>query len=125
MVAFSPVGCVEVAVAAAGEDSVKPPSMGILFLPLLIGLILLFYNAKLRAGWVLFYVGIAILVVEILSSIRFYTNMKTSHLLLMFVAFAAGVGLMLRSYKEVPEPMQEGRIPPPPPQPPRDQQAGE
>jgi hypothetical protein len=40
------------------------------------------------------------LVIEILSRIQFFFQMKTTHLLGMIVLFAAGVGLMLRSYRD-------------------------
>ncbi len=75
-------------------------STGILFVPVFLGLVLLFYNSRLMSGWVLFYVGIAILVIEILSRIRFMMQTKTSHLLLMLGMIAAGIGLMLRSFRE-------------------------
>lgn len=75
-------------------------STGILFVPVFVGLVLLFYNSRLMSGWVLFYVGLAILVIEILSRIRFMMQTKTSHLLLMLGMIAAGIGLMLRSFRE-------------------------
>jgi hypothetical protein len=62
--------------------------------------VLLFYNSRLMSGWVLFYLGLAILVIEILSRIQFMMQTKTSHLLLMLGMIAAGIGLMLRSFRE-------------------------
>jgi hypothetical protein len=75
-------------------------SMGILFLPFLIATIALFVDAKMKWAWGLLWIGIGILVIEILSRIRFILDMKVSHLLLMFIAFAAGAGLMIRSYRD-------------------------
>ena len=46
------------------------------------------------------YLGIGTLAIEILSRIQFLFQMKTTHLLGMIVLFAAGVGLMLRSYRD-------------------------
>ena len=46
------------------------------------------------------WIGVGILVIEVVSRIRFILEMKLSHLLLMFVAFAAGAGLMIRSYRD-------------------------
>ena len=46
------------------------------------------------------YRGIGTLAIEILSRIQFLFQMKTTHLLGMIVLFAAGVGLMLRSYRD-------------------------
>ena len=75
-------------------------SMGIVFLPFMIGVIALFYNGKMRWGWVVTWIGVAIIVIEILSRIRFLIQIKTSHLLILFVTFAAGVGMMLQSYRD-------------------------
>jgi uncharacterized protein len=75
-------------------------SMGILFLPFLISTIALFVDSKMKWAWGLLWIGIGILVIEVLSRIRFIMDMKLSHLLIMFVAFAAGAGLMIRSYRE-------------------------
>jgi hypothetical protein len=75
-------------------------SMGILFVPLFLALIALFYDARLKWAWWLLYIGLGILVIEIFSRIRFRLEMKVTSLLLMIVLFAAGVGLILRSYQE-------------------------
>lgn len=75
-------------------------SMGIIFVPFFLGVVALFYNAKWRWAWGLMWTGVGILAIEILSRIRFLFYMKTTHLLLMLIMFAAGVGLMLRSYAE-------------------------
>jgi len=87
-------------------------STGILFVPIFIGLVLLFYNSRLMSGWVLFYLGLAILVIEILSRIQFMMQTKTSHLLLMLGMIAAGIGLMLRSFREQQETKQPPTSPP-------------
>jgi len=75
-------------------------SMGLLFVPFLLGVIALFYDARLKWAWGLMSLGIAILTIEILSRLRFFFNMKLAHLLLMIVLFGAGVGLMIRSFKD-------------------------
>jgi hypothetical protein len=75
-------------------------SMGIVFFPFIIGVIALFYDASKKWAWGLTWVGLAVIVVEILSRVRFVMNTKTSLLLLMFVGFAAGAGLMLQSYRD-------------------------
>ncbi len=74
--------------------------MGIIFLPFVIGLIALFYNVKLRWAWVVTWIGLAIIVIEFLSRIRPQMQIKSSHLLIMIVTFAAGAGLMLQSYRD-------------------------
>ena len=83
-----------------GGANAGTTSMGIVFVPFFIGIVALFYDAKKRWGWAVTWVGLAILVVEILSRLQFLMNVKTSHLLIMIVTFAAGTGLMLRSYRD-------------------------
>jgi len=75
-------------------------SMGILFVPFFLGVIALFYNSRMKWAWWLTYFGIGILVVEIFSRIRFRLEMKMTSLLLVIVLFSAGIGLILRSYRD-------------------------
>ena len=95
-----------------GGGEYPTTSTGILFAPVFLGLVLLFYNSRLMIGWVLSYLGLAILVIEILSRIQFMMTTKTSHLLLMLGMIAAGVGLMLRSFREQKEASQLPKGPP-------------
>lgn len=74
-------------------------SMGLLFVPFFLGVMFLFVDAKQKWAWWLVYGGLAILAIEILSRIRFVLQMKTTHLLGLMVLFAAGAGLMIRSYR--------------------------
>jgi hypothetical protein len=82
-------------------------SMGLIFVPFLLGVIALFYDAKLKWAWWLMNIGLAIIVIEVLSRLRFLMNTKLSHLLGMMILFAAGIGLMLRSYR--PQPATSGK----------------
>ena len=75
-------------------------SMGILFVPFFIGVFALFVDAHRKWPWYLTYIGLVILAIEILSRIRFIMDSKLTHLLGMFVMFAAGCALMFRSYRE-------------------------
>lgn len=79
-------------------------STGIVFAPVFLGLVLLFYDARLKWGWALFYVGLAVIVIEILSRIQFHMDMRTSNLLLMLGMIAAGIGMMLRSFRDLSPP---------------------
>ena len=74
-------------------------SMGIIFVPFLIGATVLFYDAAKKWAWWLASAGLAIIVIEIFSRIRFVMNMKTTHLLLIFLMIAAGAGLLARAYR--------------------------
>jgi hypothetical protein len=73
-------------------------SMGIIFVPFLAGVLVLFYDASKRWGWWLGGLGLAVICVEILSRVRFVLNMKTTSLLLVLGMVAAGAGLLARSY---------------------------
>ena len=75
-------------------------STGMVFAPIFIGLVLLFYDARWKAGWALFYVGLALIVIEVMSRIQFLMNVRSSHLLLMLGMVAAGIGMMLRSFRD-------------------------
>jgi uncharacterized protein len=75
-------------------------STGIVFAPIFFGLVMLFYDARMKWGWALFYTGLAIIVIEILSRIQFLMDMRTSNLLLMLGMIAAGIGMMLRSFRD-------------------------
>jgi len=81
---------------------------GVLFVPFFLGVAVLFYDAKRLLGWVLFYLGLAIIMVEILSCLRFFMSMPVSHLLMMLAMIAGGVGLMLRSLRDVSTPAEAG-----------------
>jgi hypothetical protein len=87
-------------------------STGVVFMPIFAGLVLLFYDARLKWGWALFYIGLAIIVIEILSRVRFQMGMPVSNLLLMLGMVAAGIGMMLRSFRDqsaAPRPPDEPR----------------
>ncbi len=82
-------------------------SAGIVFLPIFIGCIALFYDASKSWGWVLFGIGAAVIAVEILSKLNFWFNLKLSHFMIMLITFAAGIGLMLRALREMPAPSKD------------------
>lgn len=95
-------------------------SMGILFVPFLISVIALFYDSRQNWAWLMFWLGLGIIAVEILSRLRFFFQMKSSTLLLMIGLFGAGVGMMLKSYRAVstdanPDPAKDASKPKPPP----------
>lgn len=84
-----------------GGGMMQTTSMGIIFVPFFLGVLALFYNSKQKWAWILTFLGVAILVVEILSRLRFMMFMKTTHLIMMMVMFAAGAAFMMRSYKSI------------------------
>lgn len=74
-------------------------SMGIIFVPFIIGASVLFYDAAKKWAWGLAGFGLLAIIVEILSRVRFVLNMKITHLLLIFIMIAAGAGLLARAYR--------------------------
>mgnify|MGYP003335133102 CR=1 FL=1 len=85
-------------------DGMPAMSTGVVFVPIFVGLVLLFYDARWKWGWALFYVGLALIIIEVLSRIQFLMNMRTSSLLLMMGMVAAGIGMMLRSFRDATPP---------------------
>ena len=79
-----------------GRGGMETTSMGIVFLPFLIGVGVLFYDVSKRWGWVLAGLGLAMIVIEMVSRIHFRMEIKSSTFLLMFCFIAAGAGLAIR-----------------------------
>ena len=73
-------------------------SMGIILVPLFIGVLALFFDVTKRWAWGLTWFGIAVLAVEIVSRFRPVFNVKATHAILMLVMIAGGLGMMLRGY---------------------------
>ncbi|MDA7876609.1 hypothetical protein N9A89_00915 [Akkermansiaceae bacterium] len=81
-----------------GRGMGETTSMGIVFVPFLAGITILFFDSEKKWAWVLTGLGLAVVAIEILSRVRFVLEMKTTHLLLVLGMVAAGAGLILRSY---------------------------
>ena len=75
-------------------------SMGIVLVPLFVGIAALFFDARRTWAWVITWIGVAILLIEIVSRMRPYLDSKASHIILMMIMIAGGFGLMLRAYVE-------------------------
>ncbi|WP_143316092.1 hypothetical protein [Clostridium sp. HBUAS56017] len=73
------------------------PNFGLVLLPLLIGIIVLFFNERSILGWLLLIIGILIIVVGILMGLRIYFRpVSLFQGILMFGMIAAGIGLTLK-----------------------------
>lgn len=81
-----------------GRGMWETTSMGIIFVPFLAGIVVLFYDSAKKWAWWLAGIGLAVICIEILSRVRFVLNMKTTSLLLVLGMVAAGAGLLARSY---------------------------
>lgn len=81
-----------------GRGMGQTTSMGILLVPLFAGVVTLFFDSSKKWAWGLTWIGLLILVIEIISQFRPYFNVKGSHAILLLVMIAGGIGLMLRGY---------------------------
>ncbi|MCX7709905.1 MAG: hypothetical protein N2484_08630 [Clostridia bacterium] len=71
---------------------------GLVMLPLLIGIGMLFFNGRSVLGWLLIIVGIVIILLGILLGLRIYFKPVTLyHAVLMYGLTAAGAGLFLKA----------------------------
>lgn len=83
-----------------GGRFAETTSMGIVLVPLFLGIGALFFDAKRTWAWVVTWLGVAVLLIEIVSRVRFYIDSKLSHVIFMMVMIAGGLGLMLKAYVE-------------------------
>jgi hypothetical protein len=81
-----------------GRQGMETTSMGIIFVPFLLGVGVLFFDATKKWAWWFAGLGLVVIVIEILSRIRFVLDMKTTHLLMILVMVAAGAGMALRAF---------------------------
>ena len=75
-------------------------SFGLSLLPLIVGIGLLFFNGRSKAGWLLLVAGAVIIVTGVLMNLQVY--FRTTSLfdtIVMFVLLAGGVGLVARSLR--------------------------
>ncbi len=81
-----------------GGGLMETTSMGIVLIPLFIGVIALFFDVRKMWGWVLVGLGLIILGIEVVSRFRPVMAIKGTHLILLIVMIAGGLGLMFRAY---------------------------
>ncbi len=75
-------------------------TFGLTLVPLLIGIGLLFFDGRSKAGWILLVAGLLIIVAGIVANLEIYfrpTNLFNT--LLMLALLAGGVGLIGRSLR--------------------------
>jgi len=73
---------------------------GMVLVPFIFGVGMIFYNSKNIFGWILFYASIIALVFGIITSISFsLQGMSAFDLITVIVLFVGGFGLFLRSLK--------------------------
>lgn len=90
----------QVTVAGSFWDFFGFNTFGLTLLPLLIGVGLLFFDAKSVPGWLLAVVGAGIIVAGILMNMHIYFRPTSLYnTLVMLVLLAGGLGLIARSLK--------------------------
>ena len=73
------------------------PPFGLLLLPVLIGVILLFAMKRQVLGWILIGAGLVTILAGLLMGLQIYFKPTTLYItILMFACVAAGIGLMIR-----------------------------
>lgn len=73
------------------------PPFGLLLLPVIIGIILLFAMKKQVVGWVLIIFGIGTILLSLLMGLEIYFRSTSLYIvILMFGTVAVGAGLMIR-----------------------------
>ncbi len=83
-----------------GGGLMETTSMGIVLVPLFVGIIALFFDVRKTWGCVLVGLGIVILGIEVVSRFRPVIAIKGTHLFLLIILMAGGLGMMLRGYIE-------------------------
>lgn len=66
--------------------------------PLILGILLLFFNSKSKAGWILSGLGLLMIISDALSGLRFFMHMKLWQLVVVLVFTFGGLGLVLKSF---------------------------
>ena len=83
---------------------------GMLLIPFMFGVGIIFYNRKNYLGWILMAGSMIALVFGVLRSVRFVIQgMSAFDLILILVLFAGGLGLFLNSLRSLEEPKHDLR----------------
>jgi hypothetical protein len=78
---------------------------GMLLIPFIIGVALIFYSSRNFFGWILTFGSMIALVFGVLRSVRFsLSGMSAFDLLLILALFASGLGLFLNSLRNLENP---------------------
>jgi hypothetical protein len=77
---------------------------GMLLIPFVIGVAMLFFNYKNIIGWVLAFGSVGLIIVGVITSIHFtLAGMTAFDILLILVMVAGGLGLFLSSFRKYEE----------------------
>ncbi|WP_076541237.1 hypothetical protein [Shewanella sp. UCD-KL21] len=75
---------------------------GMIMIPFMFGVGLMFYNAKNIFGWILTFGSLVALIFGVISSINFrFSHMSAFELIVILVLSVGGLGIFLRSLKTI------------------------
>ena len=74
-------------------------SMLITMAPLMLGIFLLFLNSTNKIAWVVSTIGLVIIVLEVISTLRFHMHMKLWQWIILLIFALGGLALMVKSFK--------------------------
>jgi len=75
-------------------------TFGLTLIPLVIGIALLFFNAKSIVGWIIAGASILIIFTGVISNLVIYFHQTSLfNVILMLTLFAGGLGLMARAFR--------------------------
>lgn len=73
---------------------------GMVLIPLIFGIGIIFYNGKSIIGWLLSISSLVMMIFGVIASIRFsFRSMSSFELIMIIILFAGGAGLFLSSLK--------------------------
>lgn len=76
---------------------------GMILIPFIIGVGIVFYDSRLWYGWLLGGASLLALIVGAIASVRFsFAGMSAFDLIVILVLLFGGIGLVLRSVRELP-----------------------
>lgn len=86
---------------------------GMVMVPLIFGVGIIFYNSRNLAGWFLAGGSLVALIAGVIASINFsMRNMSAFDLIVIFVLFFGGLGLFLSSLKDYKDPEEDKAVKP-------------
>jgi uncharacterized protein len=72
-------------------------ALGLSLLPLIIGIGMLFFNGRSKAGWLLVFIGVVIIFTGVLMNLQIYfEHTSLFNTVVMIVLLAGGIGLICR-----------------------------
>ena len=75
-------------------------AFGLTLVPFILGVVLLFFNGRSIAGWLLLFVGVVLILAGVILNLQIYfQHTSLFELIVMLVLLFGGIGLLARSLK--------------------------